>query len=60
MIQSMPNSSDTLLGSRSTAPNTTNNITTEADGMVGMAMDNAVDVMRMMNKESSPRVTPFN
>lgn len=56
----MPNRSDTLLGSRSTAPNTTNSITTEADGIVGIAIDNAVDVMRMMNNESSPRVTPFN
>lgn len=60
MMKSIANSSDILLGSRSTAPKTTSSITTEADGMVGMAIDNAVDVMRIMSNESSPRVTPFN
>lgn len=60
MIQSIAKRSDTLLGSKSTAPSTTSNITTEADGIVGIAIDSAVDVMRIMNKESSPRATPFN
>lgn len=60
MIQSIANRSDTLLASKSTAPSTTNNITTEADGIVGIAIESAVDVMRIMNNESSPRATPFN
>lgn len=60
MMKSMANSRDMLLGSRSTAPKTTSSITTEADGMVGMAIDKAVDVMRIMSNESSPRVTPFS
>lgn len=34
-------------------------MTNEADGMAGMAIDRAVDVMQTINNESMPSVTPF-
>lgn len=40
-------------------PIITNSITNEADGMAGIAIDKAVDVIHTINNESKPSVTPF-
>lgn len=58
-IQSMANNRDKLPGSTSMEPIITNSITNDADGMAGIAIDRAVDVMQTMNNESKPSVTPF-
>lgn len=55
----MANNSDKLPGSTSTEPIITSSMTNEADGMAGMAIDRAVDVMQTMNSESMPSATPF-
>lgn len=37
----------------------TSSITNDADGIAGIAIDNAVDVMQTINNESKPSVAPF-
>lgn len=55
----MPNKSDKLLGSTSIESNITNSITNEALGIDGIAIDKQVEVMRTINNESNPSVTPL-